>query len=456
MSATPPKPEPSGPASPDALHGNAAIMALLERFTTLHPRAWDLRLERLARLLGDLGNPHHRLPPVVHVAGTNGKGSTVAFMRAMLEAEGKAAHVYTSPHLVRFNERIRLGQADGGRLVSDSVLRAALLHCEAVNAGQPITFFEATTAVALHLFASNPADATLLEVGLGGRLDATNVVEKPHVCAITPVSMDHMAFLGDTLAKIAAEKAGILKRQVPCVVALQEPEALDVIRAVASRVGAPLIVHGQDYMAYEEHGRLVYQDDFGLLDLPLPRLAGRHQITNAGTALACLRHGDLNVSDDAYARAMGHVTWPARMQKLTGRLAALVPQCDVWLDGGHNAGGGQALAEAMADLEDRLPRPLFLISGILRTKEASDFFAPFQGLARQVIAVPIPGHDKAMDPVSIAACAAETGTQASIAPGVEAALAEVLESARGPARILICGSLYLAGHVLEADGYVPQ
>ena len=436
----------------DGVDAESGVLALLHRFTTLHPRAWDLGLERLERLLGDLGNPHHRLPPVLHVAGTNGKGSTVAFMRAMLEAGRKSVHAYTSPHLVRFNERIRLA----GRLASDAELTDALLHCERVNADQAITFFEATTAVALHLFAEHRADATLLEVGLGGRLDATNVVDAPHMTAITPVSMDHMAFLGDSLEKIAAEKAGILKRDVTAVIGPQEPEAMEVIRAVAKRVGAPLVVHGQDFMAYEEHGRLVYQDGFGLMDLPLPRLSGRHQIINAGTAMACLRHSRFDLPDSAYAVAMGTVSWPARLQKLTGDLAALAPSCDVWLDGGHNAGGGQALAEAMADLEDRLPRPLYLVTGMLRTKDAGSFFRPFEGLARQVTAVPVPGHDKSLDTVSIAASASEMGTFGSISPSLEEALSEIEKASGEPARILICGSLYLAGHALDADGFEPD
>ncbi len=435
--------------------GKVDVLEVLERFTTLHPRAWDLGLERLNRLLADLGNPQNRLPPVVHVAGTNGKGSTIAFMRAMLEADTRAAHVYSSPHLVRFNERMRIGAPGGGSFVSDALLTETLLHCERVNKGQPITFFEATTAVAMQLFSSHPADATLLEVGLGGRLDATNVVDAPHVCAITPVSMDHMGFLGDTLEKIAAEKAGILKRDVNAVIGPQEPEALSVIRAVAERVGAPLVVHGQDYMAFEEHGRLVYQDGFGLLDLPLPRLIGRHQIDNAGVAIACLRHSNFGVTDGAFEAAMSTVTWPGRLQKLTGVLAALAPSCDVWLDGGHNAGGGKALAEAMADLEDRVPRPLYVIAGMLRTKDASAFFEPFEGLARQVVAIPIAGHEKSYDTVSLAASASEGGTFASVSPSLEDALQEVEMAAGEPARILICGSLYMAGHALKADGSEP-
>ncbi len=448
-----PKNGSDAPKSP-ATEGSA-VLDVLHRFTTLHPRAWDLGLERLHRLLADLGNPHHRLPPVIHVAGTNGKGSTIAFIRAMLEADARSAHVYTSPHLVRFNERIRLGQPGQGQLVNDERLIEALLHCERVNAGKPITFFEATTAVALYLFANNPADASLLEVGLGGRLDATNVVDRPHLCAISPISMDHMGFLGETIEKIAGEKAGILKRDVTTVIGPQDPRALEVIRAVANRVGAPLVVYGQDYMAYEEHGRLVYQDAFGLLDLPLPRLIGRHQIVNAGLAIACLRHTTFDISDQAYERAMSTVVWPGRLQKLTGDLAALAPSCDVWLDGGHNAGGGQALAEAMADLEERVPRPLYVVSGMLRTKDAARFFEPFEGLARQVVAIPIPDHEKSYDTVGLASSAAEAGTFASVSPSLEDALQEIETQAGEPARILVCGSLYLTGFALERDGAVP-
>jgi dihydrofolate synthase/folylpolyglutamate synthase len=449
---TPPSSSSNAPGSVTT----ANVLELLERFTTLHPRAWDLGLERLIRLLRDLGNPHLRLPPVVHVAGTNGKGSTIAFMRAMLEADARSVHVYISPHLVRFNERIRIGAPGDGRLVSDEALVAALQHCERVNAGQPITFFEATTAAAMFLFAQNPADATLLEVGLGGRLDATNVVEEPHVCAITPISMDHMSFLGDTLEKIASEKAGILKRDVTAVIGPQEPAALEVIRAVAQRVGAPLVVHGQDYTAYEEHGRLVYQDAFGLMDLPLPRLGGRHQIDNAGLGIACMRHSAFDLPDQAIEAAMSTVTWPARLQKLSGHLAALAPSCDVWLDGGHNAGGGRVMAEAMADLEDRVPRPLYLVAGMLRTKDAAAFFTPFAGLARLVVAVPIPDHEKSIDTVSLASTAADAGTAASVASSVEDALRDIEATAGEPARILICGSLYLAGHVLKLDGAEPR
>ncbi|MEM1287529.1 MAG: folylpolyglutamate synthase/dihydrofolate synthase family protein [Pseudomonadota bacterium] len=445
-------PVPGAKPAGEPSDGSGGALALLKQFSTLHPRAWDLGLERLERLLGELGHPERRLPSVFHIAGTNGKGSTVAFLRSCLEASARSVHAYTSPHLVRFNERIRVA----GNLVSDADLLEALRHCETVNGAKPITFFEATTAVALWLFSKNAADATLLEVGLGGRLDATNVVQSPVMSAITPVSMDHMGFLGDTIEKIAAEKAGILKPGVPCVVANQRPEALEVIRAVAHRVGAPLIEQGQDYMVYEEHGRLVYQDGFGLLDLPLPRMHGRHQLENAGTAIACLRHTDFAVSDSEFAQGVQTAFWPARLQKLGGDLASLAPSCDVWVDGGHNAGGGQALAEAMADLEDRVPRPLYLVSGLMRTKSAVDFFRPFEGLARQVIGVPIPDQENALDPVTVAESASEAGTMGSISPSIEDALSEIESSAGEPARILICGSLYLAGSALSADGFVLE
>ena len=266
-----------------------SIESIVARLTALHPKRIDLSLERIWRILAALGHPERRLPPTIHVAGTNGKGSTIAFMRAILEAAGLRVHVYTSPHLVRFNERFRLGAKGEGRLVSDQALGDALSECERVNAGAPITVFEITTAAALLLFARNPADVLLLEVGMGGRLDATNVVERPLVTVITPVSFDHAEHLGETLGKIATEKAGIFKPRVPAIVAAQPREALAAIEREAARVKAPIRVAGEDWTATEERGRLVYQDDADLLDLPAPKLFGRHQFENAGVAIAALR-----------------------------------------------------------------------------------------------------------------------------------------------------------------------
>ena len=427
---------------------------ILERMLALHPLKIDLSLGRLEALLARMGDPHLHLPPVIHVAGTNGKGSTVAFMRAVLEAAGRKVHVYTSPHLVRFHERIRLA----GQLVDEARLTAALQECERVNAGAPITLFEMTTAVAFKLFHETPADVLLLEVGLGGRFDATNVIAHPALCVITPVSIDHPEFLGATLAQIAFEKAGIIKPRVPVVVAAQEDEARAVIERQAEKLHAPFLIGAQDFTAREERGRLVYQDETGLLDLPLPRLAGRHQIQNAGTAIAALRQFDPLLADAAFEAGMVRVDWPARLQRLTpGPLLALAPDgAELWLDGGHNVAGGRVLGEAMADLEARMPRPLVIICGTLATKDTAGFLSAFRGLARQVFAVPIPGEHAGRAPQEVAAAAAKAGLRADCASSVAEALELIAATSWDePPRILIAGSLYLAGTVLEANGALP-
>ena len=432
---------------------------ILDRLTALHPIKIDLSLGRLERLLGLLGDPHRHLPPVIHVAGTNGKGSTVAFMRAVLEASGRRVHVYTSPHLVRFNERIRLGAARRGELVDEARLIEALTTCERVNDGAPITLFEFTTAGAFKLFAETPADALLLEVGLGGRFDATNVIDRPTVSVITPVSFDHPEFLGTSLAGIAFEKAGIIKPGVPVVVAEQDETARAVIERVAAEKRAPIHVGGQDFGARSEGGRLVFEDGAGLLDLPPPRLAGRHQILNAGTAIAALRVFDPTLPAEAYEAGMTRVEWPARLQRLAhGALADLVPPgAELWLDGGHNAAGGKVLGEAMADLEERLPRPLVLICGTLASKDTAGFLAAFTGLARHVHAVPVPGEHASRPAEDVAAIAAGLGLSSEVAPGVAEALATIAgQDWPVPPRILITGSLYLAGRVLAANGTPPD
>src|SRR5882757_485653 len=382
----------------------SSVDSIVARLLALHPKRIDLSLDRMWRLLGALGHPERQLPPVIHVAGTNGKGSTVAFMRSMLEAAGRRAHVYTSPHLVRFNERFRLGHAGGGELVSDEALADALSECEAANGSAPITVFEIETAAAFLLFARHAADVLLLEVGLGGRLDATNVVDRPLATVITPVSFDHAEHLGDTVCKIAAEKAGICKPQVPAIVAAQPREALAAIEREAARAKAPIKIAGEDWTATEERGRLVYQDDAGLLDLPAPKLYGRHQFENAGVAIAALRASGLKLPPAAFESGIGKADWPARMQRLSsGNLPALLPQgSELWLDGGHNAEGGRAIADALADLEERVPRPLVLVVGMLATKDCAAFLKNFAGLARCVIAVPIPRQDKALSPDVIA------------------------------------------------------
>ena len=441
----------------NAPHHGGSISAIHARLLALHPKRIDLSLGRIQRLLATLGHPERRLPPVIHVAGTNGKGSTVAFARAILEAAGKRAHVYTSPNLVRLNERFRLARDGGGKFVEDDELADILSECEAKNGDEPITVFEIETAAAFLLFTRHPADFLLLEVGLGGRLDATNVVERPVATVVTRVSLDHREFLGDTIESIAAEKAGILKPGVPGVIASQMREALAVIERQAARVRAPLAIAGENWTATEERGRLVYQDDDGLLDLPAPRLYGRHQFENAGTAIATLRVGGLKLPAAAFESGMLRVDWPARMQRLSqGRLAPLLPaESELWLDGGHNADGGRAIAAALADLEERVSRPLILIVGMLSTKDAEGFLRNFTGLARRVITVPI-HQDKALPAAALADIARGIGIPALARDDVESALGTIgkLELAPAP-RVLITGSLYLAGEVLDGNGTPP-
>jgi dihydrofolate synthase / folylpolyglutamate synthase len=432
----------------------ADSQALMARFLALHPKKIDLSLARMESILPALDNPQLKLPPVIHVAGTNGKGSTIAFMRAVLEAAGKRVHVYTSPHLVRFHERIRLA----GQLVDEAALFGAFRRCEEANAGRPITVFEITTAAALLLFAETPADVLLLEVGLGGRFDATNVIPRPAASVITPVSLDHMEYLGDTVPRIAAEKAGIIKRGAPVIIADQSLEGQAVMEAEAERVKAgPLRVGGQDFRTHEENGRLVYQDETILLDLPLPRLPGRHQHLNAGTAIAALRqvYGG-TVPESAYARGMTEVQWPGRLQRLAGHVLKLAPDgSDVWLDGGHNEDGGRVLAAALAEMNERNPRPLFMVAGMLSTKDSTAFFRAFSGLAAGVFAIGIRGQEAARSPDDVVAQAARAGLKGEVAAGLPEALARIGAAGGPPPRIIIAGSLYLAGEVLALDGAVP-
>jgi dihydrofolate synthase/folylpolyglutamate synthase len=429
---------------------------VLGRLKKLHPLLIDLSLGRIERLLAKLGDPQLKLPPVIHIAGTNGKGSVTAMLKAMLEAAGQRVHVYTSPHLVRFNERIVVAGPRGARAapIEEARLAALLERVEAVNAGDPMTFFEITTAAAFLAFAETPADAVLLEVGLGGRLDATNVIARPRLTVITPVSMDHADKLGDTVAKIAAEKAGILKRGITCIVSRQSEEGLASIQTAADRVRAPLKLWGQDFEAFEQSGRMVFQAEERLLDLPLPALIGTHQITNAGTAVAAaLELGDLGLDEHAIEHGLKTVDWPARMQRLNaGPLAALLrPGSELWLDGGHNPAGAEALAETLAALEERAPKPLVLVLGLMGQKDAPGYLTPFRGLARSITAVPIPGaHETPHTPEALAARAAGLGFVVTTATDVGAAL-RTIEAADGAKRIVICGSLYLAGHVLAAQ-----
>lgn len=434
----------------------------IERLLGLYPRGFDLSLDRISRLLSALGDPHRRLPPVIHVAGTNGKGSATAFSRALLEAAGKTCHVHTSPHLVHWAERYRIAAPGGGQLVSDDTLTDAVLRVEAANAGEPATVFEMLTAVMFVLFAEHPADATIVEVGLGGRYDATNVIDDPAVSLIMPVALDHQAWLGDTVEKIAYEKGGIIKKRRPVVIAHQDFDtAREVLEVLAEKARAPVSVYGQDFMAYEENGRMVYSDEDGLFDLPLPALAGRHQIGNAAAAIRAVKSAGFEITQEIAEQAMVSVRWPARMQRLTeGRLIAHAPRgAEIWLDGGHNPHGGQAVAEALADLEEKTPRPLSLVIGMINTKDPAGYFAAFEGLVHKVYTAPIPDSDAGLDPVALASDAAQAGLDVEPVSSVEEALHRITRDSAGkepPPRILIGGSLYFAGHVLAENGTPPQ
>ncbi|MBT2130190.1 bifunctional folylpolyglutamate synthase/dihydrofolate synthase [Aliiroseovarius lamellibrachiae] len=416
---------------------------ILDRMMALHPKIIDLTLDRVWRLLDAVGNPQDNLPPVIHLAGTNGKGSTQAMIRAGLEGAGKRVHAYTSPHLARFHERIMLA----GELISEDALSEVLDRCYAKNNGENITYFEITTVAGLMAFAETPGDYTLLETGLGGRLDATNVVKAPALTVLTPISIDHTQFLGDTLTAIAGEKAGILKRGVPCVVGPQPDEALEVIEEKAARLGCPLFVHGQHWHMWEERGRLIFQDENGLLDLPLPALIGPHQIENAGAAIASLRV--LGFDEGACEAAMTNVTWAARMQRLKyGPLIDAAGGADLWLDGGHNPAAGETLAKVLGDLPKR---PTHLICGMLNTKDIAGYLRPLAAVANSLTAVSIPGEANTLPAEVTAQEAQNVGMAAQTADSVQHAI-EQLTTADPACRILICGSLYLAGDVLKRNG----
>jgi len=416
---------------------------ILDRMMSLHPKIIDLTLGRVWRLLAALDHPETKLPPVIHIAGTNGKGSVQSMFRAGFEGAGQTVHAYTSPHLVQFHERIRVA----GDLIGEAALTAVLDECYTANGGETITYFEITTVAAILAFARTPADWTLLEVGLGGRLDATNVVDKPALSVITPISIDHQQYLGDTLAEIAGEKAGILKPGVPCVVSRQMDEARDVIEDRAQKVGAPLLIEGQDWQAYEERGRLIVEDGQGLVDLPLPNLIGPHQIGNAGTAVVGLR--TLGMGEDAAVGAVTNAYWPARMQRLTkGPLIDALPNGEIWLDGGHNVAAGKALANHLSGLAER---ETWLIAGMLNTKDARGFFAPLAPQFMGGLTVDIPGEAAAIPADDLANQATDAGLPSNPVNSVESAI-KIIAGKSDRARVLICGSLYLAGKVLATSG----
>jgi dihydrofolate synthase/folylpolyglutamate synthase len=425
--------------------------AILKRLSGLHPKLIDLSLDRILPLLDELGRPQDRLPPVIHVAGTNAKGSTIAYLRAFLEAAGKNVHVYNSPHLVRFNERIRLA----GKLVETRRLNTVLERVERVNAGRSITFFEVTTAAAMVLYAETPADYLLLETGMGGTYDTTNVVEHPLGVIITPVDLDHQSYLGPTIADIAVNKAGILKRGSKAVIGLQQEEGRAVIDRAARRLGVRPIWQDEDFHGSAQDGRLVFQDEDGLLDLPPPALLGAHQFDNAALAIAAARHFGLPVDADAMAKGLRSVVWPARMTPLRGALRDLLgPGAELWLDGGHNVHGASALARTIAEMNRTRPAPLVLIMGMMNTRNPADFLAPFADMVQEVLTLTVPGEPNAHKAEQIAALLRGAGFAAAPKRSVISALKA---AALVPnARVLICGSLYLAGDVLAKNGTPPD
>ena len=423
-----------------------ALDAILQRLAVLHPKAIDLSLDRIRGLLADLGDPHLALPPVFHVAGSKGKGSSLAFLRAMTEAAGYRVHAYTSPHLVRFNERIRLN----GQLIDDAYLLALLERCERVNAGRPITFFEITTAAAFLAFAETPSDLVLLETGLGGIADTTNVVPRPLLTALTPIGIDHVGFLGDTVAKIAVSKAGIIKPGVPCIVGPQPDDAMAVIAARAAACGTPLFCQGSDWDVLAMHdGSLLWRDTQTELRLPAPALPGPHQIVNAGIAVACARHlAGFAIPETAIAVGLRDVDWPARMQRLCQGpiIDALPADTEIWLDGAHNAMAGEALA---ATLASQPAKPTWLLAGVLNTKDAVGLLRPLAPLIEGGCTIAIPGEANSLSAEDLAQAAAQAGLNLQPQPSIAAAIATL--AAQKPARLLITGSLYLAGKILAEN-----
>lgn len=456
MSDTP-SPEQNGVARPDSQAERE-----IERLLGLHPKGFDLSLARIERLLDRLGNPQDRMPPVIHIAGTNGKGSCAALCRALLEAEGKSVHVHTSPHLVRWHERYRMGVAGGrGELVEDGVLADAVRRVADANRGEQITVFEILTAVMFILFSEHPADVAIVEVGLGGRFDATNVISRPAVSVIMPIGLDHEAYLGDRIELIAMEKAGIIKPGLPVVIGYQDNDvAREVLVDAAERQGCPTTVYGREFFAFEEHGRMAFQNESGLMDLPLPRLPGRHQIANAAAAIEAVVSAGFAVTHAGAERAMEAVEWPGRMQRLSeGALLDLLPEgSELWLDGGHNPHAATMIAETLAGMQDRTERPLFLVSGMINTKDARGYFRTFAGMARHVFTVPVHESDAGVDPDELARDAIDAGLTAQPMKSVKETLrllGEGWNRLEPPPRVLMGGSLYLAGEVLRENGTLP-
>ncbi|NRB14437.1 MAG: bifunctional folylpolyglutamate synthase/dihydrofolate synthase [Rhizobiales bacterium] len=427
----------------------------------LHPKLIDLSLDRLVGLLEKLGNPQHSLPPIIHIAGTNGKGSTTAYIKSILQAHGKHVHAYTSPHLVNFHERIHLANAPNTNAnaspttsadISESYLVKMLTEVIAANNGEAITFFEMTTAVGLLAFSRQPADYLILEVGLGGRFDATNVMAEIALAIITPVSIDHVQFLGTELNQIAFEKAGVIKPNCNLIIGPQQTEAFEVIEQVANRHNANMISYGVDFQAYEERGRLIYHHLSGLLDLPLPALQGAHQIQNASIAISAVKFLLADAFNETHtANGLKNTIWPARLQRLvSAELASLAPSnAEIWLDGGHNAAGGQAVAQLLSNLQAKDPRPLYLLIGMMNSKQADEFLQPFAKLNPIAYCLAIEDEANSFSPQQLAEMAKNTGIKTHTATHFTQALMAIKSECDQAARILICGSLYQAGNVLK-------
>ena len=414
---------------------------VLDRLLSLHPKIIDLTLDRVTRLLKKLNNPEDKISQVVHIAGTNGKGSTQAFLRAAIESSGESAHVYTSPHLTRFHERIRVA----GSLISENVLVDILNECELANNGKPITYFEITTCAAFLIFSRIKADYTLLEVGLGGRLDATNILKKPKLTIITPISMDHVQFLGSTIEQIANEKAGIIKEGIPCIVGHQSKDAIDVIKKRAIELKSKLKIYGEHWQVYAKSDKLIFKDAMGFLELPLPKLIGQHQIENAGTAIAAMR--ELSIPDEACKESMKNVYWPARMQRLeSGPLVKMANESEIWLDGGHNQAAGIAISNALEQLPKG--RTNILICGMLKTKDLKAFLNPLFNSAKFLYGIRIQGEENSNSAETIVNQAREIGFSAFKTQKVSDAILQIIK-AHPNSRIIICGSLFLAGKILQ-------
>jgi len=430
--------------------------ALINKLSEIHPKGFDLSLDRILHLLEKLGNPQDKLPPVMHVAGTNGKGSTLAFARAILEAQGYKVHVHTSPHLVNWHERYRLA----GKLVSDDQLAIAIEHVAEVNENRPITVFELLCAVMFVLFSEHEADFSLVEVGLGGRFDATNVIASPRVCAIAPVGLDHQAYLGDTVTKIAFEKAGIIKPRVPVAIGLQEDDARETIEQVARKKAAPTFFARQDFDFYEDATGFVYQDEQGLLDLPMPTLVGDHQLANAALAIAAIRAGGIKVLPQAFAQGMKDVNWPGRLEKLReGKITQKFgSDADIWIDGGHNPSAGEAIAAELLRRNGQTKRKIILICGMINTKEPLGYFHPFAKLDAEIITVPVAMSEAGIAPQALSAIARDAGLRASASPSLSDGIEYAISQSTGEAHamVLFCGSLYMVGEVLAMNETPPQ